>query len=591
MKRTTGMKKWGFCMVAAAMLTLIMAVAGLAADGDVRYAGREKINAYEEKDTGSAVVKEFKGGDKIRIEETDGNWFATLVEAKDGDGKTLGWIQGDDLSKTMPQSFCPHDFGEWETAQEATCQAAKLEMRYCSICGIADMREGSTGDHKYGDWNVTREATCQADGERTRKCSICGNVQTETVPKGAHKFGEWKETKKATCSAEGEHEHTCTLCGYKETEKTEKLPHDFEWKVLKETTDHSAGEREQVCKVCKEKGKKENFDPEGTMRSGDRGEEVYRMQQLLADQNYLNANGVDGIFGGGTEKALMAFQADHGLTADGVCWPQTLKKLDHDFGPWKTTKKLSRDESGERVRVCKDCGFEQHETVEPAPSMESGRRGEDVRAAQQILFALGCDAGTFDGIYGPKLDAAYGAFAKEQEIEFEAGRLKPTHIDALINAWIGSFSDEEMKESGTGDPVNLALTLTPSASELTEESDDLMALNWSVTNLGTEECQFNLLLLQFGDEADFRSDDVVLVLDGTALQPNCANSANGTIHVSRSWGKGNLNFTAMAVSEQSAQKWLSNVIVIEQEEAEEETEAETEVETEVETEAVTEIIG
>jgi hypothetical protein len=132
--------------------------------------------------------------------------------------------------------------------------------------------------------------------------------------------------------------------------------------------------------------------------------------------------------------------------------------------------------------------------------------------------------------------------------------------------------------------VNLALTITPVNNEVIEESDDLIDLNWSVTNLGKEACQFNLLLLQFGEEADFRSEDLVLVIDGVTLQPNCANSANGTIHVSRSWGRGNLNFTAMAVSEQSAQKWLSNALVIENEEPAEETEMETEVETEAETE-------
>ena len=621
MKRMTWGKKLGLCTVTAALLALATAVTGLAAD--VRYAAKAKVKAYEETDKNSEVLDEFEGGDKILIEKKDGDWYATLVEAKDGDGQQLGWIDGDDLSETMPQSFCKHDFGEWKVVQEASCQGYGLEMRYCSVCGTAEERQGGLGDHKYSDWTVTKEATCQADGEKTRTCSVCGDTQTEVIPKGEHKYGSWtvtkeatcqaegertrqckicgdrqtetvpkgahkygafKETKKATCTSEGSKEHTCTVCNHKETVKIEKLPHDFEWKITKEATDHSAGVRRQICKACKEKGKKEKFDPEGTMRVGDRGEEVYRMQQLLADQNYLNANGVDGIFGGGTEKALMAFQTEHGFEADGVCWPQTLKKLDHDFGPWKTIRELTRDGAGERERTCKECGFVQHEILEPVPSIASGSRGEDVRAVQQILFALGYDAGTFDGIYGQKLDAAYAAFAADHEVEFEAGRLYPVHIDALISAWIGSFSEEEMKVSGTTDPVNLALTITPVNNEVIEESDDLIALNWSVTNLGKEACQFNLLLLQFGEEADFRSEDLVLVIDGVTLQPNCANSANGTIHVSRSWGRGNLNFTAMAVSEPSAQKWLSNALVIENEEPAEETEMETEVETEAETE-------
>ena len=61
-----------------------------------------------------------------------------------------------------------------------------------------------------------------------------------------------------------------------------------------------------------------SYDPEGTLRRGDRGEEVREVQQLLADMDYLSAGGADGIFGAGTEKAITEFQNDQGLTPDGV---------------------------------------------------------------------------------------------------------------------------------------------------------------------------------------------------------------------------------------------------------------------------------
>ena len=617
-------KRWYLLSAITLLLALLMSVSVLAED--TMYAAKEKVNVYEEKDKDSNVVKELKGCDEVKVKEKDGSW----IKVGTADDKE-GWVDANDLSEGYPQSLCPHEWGEWQEAQSATCVAPKYEQRFCKRCGIMEEREGDLGPHSFGDWKVTKEATCTQEGQKTSTCSVCGKEQTETIPKTDHKFshwtmtrrstctqegeeksicsvcgqeqvraipkidhsfGEWKELKKATCEEEGEREHTCTVCKYKETQKIEKLPHDYETKIITEPTDHSAGVREKVCKKCKHSEGKEEFDPEGTLRIGDKGDAVYRMQQLLADQNYLNVDGVDGNFGAGTEKALMAFQKDHGFTPDGVAWPQTLKRLDHDFGPWETITKVTRTTAGERVRTCKDCNFEQHETIEPSPSVESGRRGEDVRAIQQMLLALGFDPGTIDGIYGQKLDAAYGAFAAENEVEFEAGKLNAANIDALVNAWIGSFSEtEEMKESTDDDPVNLALTVTPFREDVVDESDDLMTYSWSVTNLGEEGCLFNLLLLNYGDEPDFTKDNYVMAIDGVYLEPNCANSASGTIQVSKDWNPEDIHFTAFAVSEQNAQKWLSNVVTFEQPK-EEETEAETEnlVETEPETENVIEIV-
>ena len=116
------------------------------------------------------------------------------------------------------------------------------------------------------------------------------------------------------------------------------------------------------------------------------------------------------------------------------------------------------------------------------------------------------------------------------------GKLNAANIDALVNAWIASFSEtEEMKESTEEDPVNLALTVTQFRDDVVDESDDLVTYNWSVTNLGKEGCQYNMLLLNYGDEPDFTKDNYVMAIDGVYLEPNCANSASGTIQVSKDW--------------------------------------------------------
>lgn len=65
-----------------------------------------------------------------------------------------------------------------------------------------------------------------------------------------------------------------------------------------------------------------------TLRKGDRGSAVKEMQQLLMAAGYsVGGTGADGIFGRNTESGVLAFQADAGLTPDGVCGPLTWAAL------------------------------------------------------------------------------------------------------------------------------------------------------------------------------------------------------------------------------------------------------------------------
>ena len=62
---------------------------------------------------------------------------------------------------------------------------------------------------------------------------------------------------------------------------------------------------------------------------GSRSEEVRNIQQVLKDQGYYNGK-IDGIFGTATKNAVILFQKDYGLVADGIVGENTLKarKLD-----------------------------------------------------------------------------------------------------------------------------------------------------------------------------------------------------------------------------------------------------------------------
>ena len=66
-----------------------------------------------------------------------------------------------------------------------------------------------------------------------------------------------------------------------------------------------------------------------TLRRNNKGEEVKRLQQLLAQQGYSRIS-QDGIFGAGTEAAVKDFQGKHGLTADGIVGTRTWEALSKD---------------------------------------------------------------------------------------------------------------------------------------------------------------------------------------------------------------------------------------------------------------------
>ena len=522
------------------------------------YVNKKKLPVYEQPDEESKVILKLKGADAVTVEliTEDELWLGILVEDTKNGGQKIGWVEAEFMIDTFPQSFCRHKFGKWKVEVEPTCTSTGYRYRLCKICGIADEEEMPKLKHEYGKWKVTKEATCTKKGERTRKCKVCGKKQTEEYLE-EHTFSAWKITKEPTCTEKGERVHTCKVCDFEEKQELEKLPHDYAWEIVTEATDHSAGVRVKTCRVCGYNGGEESYDPEGTMRRGAKGEDVYYMQQLLIDQGYLNVGGADGIFGGGTEKAVMQFQKDQDLNPDGVVWPQTLKKMNHEFGPWEIVKPVTRVEAGERMRVCSDCGFEQVETIEAGTTFENGRRGEDVRTLQQMIHEIGYDAGSFDGIYGSKLDNALAAFAADKGLIVEKGRIRPADIDAIVNDWIKSIPDDAWMGEGSADsPVNLALSI----NLVSEDADSgLSTYSWSLTNLGKEKCIFITLLLTYGD-IDYRQENMAIVLDGFELKANTDNSVSGSFTVSNDWVEGDMHFAALAVSEADDTKWLSNTV-------------------------------
>lgn len=67
------------------------------------------------------------------------------------------------------------------------------------------------------------------------------------------------------------------------------------------------------------------------IKQGSSGSEVKSLQNKLIEKGYLKDK-ADGIFGSKTKAAVIKFQSDNGLTADGIVGTQTAKKLGISIG-------------------------------------------------------------------------------------------------------------------------------------------------------------------------------------------------------------------------------------------------------------------
>jgi hypothetical protein len=76
-----------------------------------------------------------------------------------------------------------------------------------------------------------------------------------------------------------------------------------------------------------------------TLKRGSTGPEVTALQQRLNELGF-DPNGIDGIFGPGTESAVKAFQQANGLTVDGIVGPITRAELQLDGGVQGTDEKV-----------------------------------------------------------------------------------------------------------------------------------------------------------------------------------------------------------------------------------------------------------
>ena len=186
-----------------------------------------------------------------------------------------------------------HEFGEWETVQEATEDEAGLEKRTCVRCDEEETREIPRKPHEHAYTETVTAPTCTEQGYTTHTCEKCGNSYVDTYTDAlGHEFGEWGTVREATEEEAGLEKRSCKRCGEEETREipkkehehvytetvtaptcaekgyttftckcgdsyvgnyTDALGHDFgEWETVQEATETETGLAKRSCKRCKE---------------------------------------------------------------------------------------------------------------------------------------------------------------------------------------------------------------------------------------------------------------------------------------------------------------------------------------------------
>ncbi|MBR4068124.1 MAG: peptidoglycan-binding protein [Clostridia bacterium] len=127
------------------------------------------------------------------------------------------------------------------------------------------------------------------------------------------------------------------------------------------------------------------------LKPGVAGDDVTKLQQRLSELGYYTGE-VDGAYGPGTQAAVLLFQTQHGLDADGIAGDRTRSML-----------------YSQNAQPC---------AATPAPTqtpsaLSRGAEGDPVVEMQQRLKELGFYDGECDGDYGPGTQSAVRLFQSQ----------------------------------------------------------------------------------------------------------------------------------------------------------------------------------
>lgn len=246
------------------------------------------------------------------------------------------------------------------------------------------------------------------------------------------------------------------------------------------------------------------------LKLGDRGKEVLDVQSRLCSLGYdVGTDGVDGYFGEDTRAAILLFQQESGLIADGVVADNTWCELVE-----------AGYKAGERLLYLRIPPF----------------RGADVLVLQRSLNCLGFNAGPEDGIFGDLTERAVLDFQKNSGLVMD-GMVDDSVLrimakvtkDGEPHSIEAKIPDRNGGHAAGRSLANLTVTIDPGHGG--DESG-------AVAPSGVSEKEMNLMVaLELAKALEGLGSKVVLTrkVDGTKAlyeRPAVANAAGADIFIS-----------------------------------------------------------
>ena len=229
-----------------------------------------------------------------------------------------------------------------------------------------------------------------------------------------------------------------------------------------------------------------------SLKEGMNGAGVRTLQKQLKKLGYYNGT-VDGDYGSGTVAAVMAFQQNNGLKADGIAGNATLNKLYADDAVKangtigsngnQNSSNSSNQGSDHLIQVGTSNGgmsgaggISGQISSTGYYTLREGDKSDGVRKLQEALKRLGYYTGKVDGSYGSGTVSAVMAFQRMNNLTVD-GKAGPATQRALY----GTNTDLTYSTLREGDEGPAVLNLQYTLYELGYYDDDMNSVYGSTT--------------------------------------------------------------------------------------------------------------